>query len=315
MWVLDPHYRSPYEVSPQVSVTQQLPGDVRLTLTYRASYGVHQRRTPNINAPHPGTPLPDEILDLPRSERQEIIDRMRPLYPHIGNITQIQTVGRSVDRTVRVRAQPRGELELFGIELSGNLNYTYRRADDDNDYNNPYIRQWGSSRRDHEVGSQFRIGLPDRVSFTSPVLRALARATYEAANLNFRFRANTGRLYSLRSGRDLNGDQSTRDRPLGVARNSETGPGSWNIDMTFTKDFEPGVGTGDGGSEGRGGGEGRGRGRRSEGPRIRFQARIDNLLNRTQPRGYGSVVTSPLFGLPTGYAAGRTVDLSLSVDF
>jgi hypothetical protein len=317
LWMLDPDYRSPYTISPQFSVTQQVPGDLRLTLTYSANHGMHQRRTPNVNAPYPGTPLPDEILDLPREEQRDVIDRMRPFFPHVGNITQIQTVGRSRSHTVRLRAQPRRNLDLFGIGLSGNLSYVYRNAEDDNDLDNPYLRQWGPTRRDHEVQSQFRISLPDRTAFANPLLNTLARATYEGTTLNFRFRANTGRLYSIRSGRDLNGDQSTRDRPPGVLRNSEVGPGSWNLDMTFTKDYLL-AGTDQGTTEARGGRQG-GRGARDRGnaasPRVRFQARVDNLLNRTQPRGYGSVVTSPLFGLPTGYTGGRTINLSMSVDF
>jgi outer membrane receptor protein involved in Fe transport len=48
---------------------------------------------------------------------------------------------------------------------------------------------------------------------------------------------------------------------------------------------------------------------------VRFQARVNNLLNRAQPRAYGSVVTSPLFGLPTGFTGGRTVNLSMNVTF
>lgn len=58
-----------------------------------------------------------------------------------------------------------------------------------------------------------------------------------------------------------------------------------------------------------------GRARLPDGPRIRLQARVNNLLNRTHARGYGSVVTSPLFGLPTGYTTGRTVNVSMSLDF
>ena len=53
---------------------------------------------------------------------------------------------------------------------------------------------------------------------------SITRATYAGTNLNFNLRANTGRLYSIQTGRDLNGDQSTRDRPAGVARNSAVGP-------------------------------------------------------------------------------------------
>jgi hypothetical protein len=305
LWILSPDYRSPYSVSPQVSVTQQVPGNVRLTLSYNTSYGRHQRRTRNINAPYPGTPLPDEILDLPRSERQEIVDRMRPMYPYVGNVTQIETTGRSQSRMVRIRVQPRGTVGMLGLGLSGSLNYSYRLGWDDNDFNNPYLPEWGLSRRDHDVQSQFRIRLP-RATFDQPLLRTIARATWDDMNLNFNLRANTGRLYSIRSGRDLNGDQSSSDRPPGVPRNTEVGPGSWTLNMTVTKEYRltgAGARTDDR------------RERRPSGPSLRFQARVNNLFNHSHPRAYGSVVTSPLFGRPTGYTGARTMDLSMRVAF
>ena len=57
--------------------------------------------------------------------------------------------------------------------------------------------------------------------------------------------------------------------------------------MTLTKDVRLG------GSDGSG-----------RGPRLRFRARVNNLLNRSLPRAYGNVLSSPLFGLPTGYNKG-----------
>jgi hypothetical protein len=322
LWVLDPEYQSPYTLSPQVSLTHQVPGNVRLTLSYDASYGTHQRRTRNINAPAPGTPLPDDILDLPSDEQQEVVNRMRPMYPHVGNVTQIESTGRSVSRRVRVQVRPRGSYDRFGLSLSGMFDYDFRIAHDDNDFNNAYAREWGPSRREHQVQARFRIGLPEQVAISDPLARALARGTYENVNLNFQIRANTGRLYSISSGRDLNGDQSTRDRPPGVGRNTEVGPASWDLDLTLTKDFEFGAGAqvaeqrsgGDGGSR-RGVDGGGPFNETSGGTRLRFQARVDNLFNHTQARAYGSVLTSPLFGLPTGYSGGRTIGLSLSVDF
>ena len=204
------------------------------------------------------------------------------------------------------------------MALSGNMEYTFRTAHDDNDFTNPWARAWGPSRRDHEVQSRFRVRMPETVRVTHPLLRAIARATYENTTFNFRFRANSGRLYSIVSGRDLNGDQSTRDRPPGVARNTETGPGSWTLDMTLTKDVPLSGGTGADrdGEDGRAGDGGRrGRSSSGDGPRLRFQARVNNLLNETHPRGYGSVVTSSLFGLPTGYTRGRTISMSLGLRF
>jgi hypothetical protein len=208
------------------------------------------------------------------------------------------------------------------------MSYNYRSGDDDNDFTNPYQREWGPSQRQHRVWSQFRIRLPEDTGFSNPILKSLAAATYENTNLNFNFRAETGRLYSITTGRDLNGDQSSRDRPAGFSRNSEVGPGSWNLDMTFTKEFRLFTGTPQapqdnfippqrgGGDFGRGGGDfGRGGGNDSDDPRVRFQVRVNNLLNHSQPRAYGGVLSSPFFGQPTGYTGGRTVTLGLRFDF
>ncbi|HEX9726613.1 MAG TPA: hypothetical protein VGC53_20210, partial [Vicinamibacteria bacterium] len=299
------------------SMTQEVAGTTRVTLSYRASFGSRERRIPNINAPFPGTPLPEEILELPLDERRELVNRMRPLYPQVGNITQIETTGRSVGHRVRVQVRPRGTFEMVGMGLSGNLTYTYGWAYDDDDDNNPYAPEWDPGARAHEVQSQFRLSMPEETGFANPALSALARATYEGMNFNFRFRGETGELYSIDSGRDLNGDQATGDRPPGVARNSEVGPGAWHLDMTLTKDYrlgpvvgESGGDDGDRGREGRGGG-----GDGFDGRRIRFQARVQNLFNHAQPRAYGNVLTSPLFGQPIGYVGGRVITLSLSVAF
>ncbi len=240
LFVLDPDYQSPYNISPQINLNQELPASMRVTVSYSMNFGIHQQRTRNINAPFPGTPLPDGILDLPRSRQREVVDRLRPFYPKVGNISQIESTGRSESRTLRLRFQRRRQVELLGFRFSGNFDYTYRSSDDDNDFANPYVREWGRSRRAHEVRSQFSMRLPRTDGIGNRFLKAVAGATYSDTNLNFSLRANTGRLYSIRSGVDLNGDQSTRDRSSGVARNSETGPGFWNVDMTLTKDFRVG---------------------------------------------------------------------------
>ena len=304
LYKLDPDYRSPYSFNPQVNLTQQLRGGLRLSLSYSMSYGYRQQRTRNVNAPYPGTPLPAAILALPRDVRQETVDRMRPFYPNVGNIRQIESTGRSVSRRFRLRLQRRRSLELLGVGFSGSVNYSYRSGEDDNDFNIPYFPEWGLASREHTVESQFRLRFPRDPGATHPFLRALARATYTGTTLYFNLRASSGRPYSIRSGRDLNGDQSSRDRPPGVPRNSETGPGRVNLDMTFSKEVRAGEtdlarqGDRD----------------RSE-HRVRFQARVYNLLNGSQIRGYSGVLSSPLFGQPTGFRRGRTVRLSMHVHF
>jgi len=331
LWVLAPDYEAPYSISPRFSVTQQVPGGLHLNVDYSLGYGRRQRRTRNINAPFPGTPLPDGILDLPFDERQEIVDRMRPFYPVVGNITQIESTGRSSSRNLRIRVQPRGNFDFFGLPFSGNLSYSHRTGFDDDDFNNPYAPEWGPTQREHQVQTQFRVRTPDTVSWSNGFLRALGHATVLGTNYHFNLRANSGRLYSITTGTDLNGDQSTRDRPAGMARNTEVGPALWDLDMTLTKDIRiGGAGVeGGGGRGGRGGAraaQGRGGGRggrggfeggfgRSTGHRLRLQVRVNNLLNRSQARGYSGVLTSPLFGKPTGFTGGRTITLGMNLDF
>ena len=50
-------------------------------------------------------------------------------------------------------------------------------------------------------------------------------------------------------------------------------------------------------------------------PRVTFRVQIQNLLNNTRINGYSGVITSPLFGRPTGYGAGRSIQLSLNTQF
>ncbi len=304
LYRLGPDYRSPYSIDPQLNVTQQLAGGLRLSVSYRMSYGHRQQRIRNINAPFPGTPLPPEILALPRDVRRETVDRMRPFYPRVGNIYQIESTGRSVGRRLRVRLERRRAIQVAGIGLSGSLNYGYRAGEDDDDFNNPYLPAWGLARLQHRVQSQLRVRLPRDAGLRHPLLRALARATYEGTAFNINLRAYSGRPYSIRSGRDLNGDQSTRDRPPGIARNTETGPARINLDMTFTKEFRP-----------RATDLAQAAGAPGTDRLVRFQARIYNVFNITNVRGYSGVLSSPLFGQPTGFLRGRTVRLSMHVDF
>ena len=60
-------------------------------------------------------------------------------------------------------------------------------------------------------------------------------------DFNFRFRGETGDLYSIDSGRDLNGGQATGDRARRSRAQYEAGAGFWNLDMTLTKGVRLGL--------------------------------------------------------------------------
>ena len=62
------------------------------SMSFDTARGVHLIRTRNINAPYPGTPLPIDLFNELNSFNPDAqaaarvqLDRMRPLYPNVGN--------------------------------------------------------------------------------------------------------------------------------------------------------------------------------------------------------------------------------------
>ena len=106
---------------------------------------------------------------LPRDVRLETVDRMRPFYPNVGNIYQIESTGRSVGRRFRVRLERRRSLQVAGIGLSGSLNYSYRSGEDDDDFNNPYLPAWGLARLEAQGAVAVPCPVPARCRTEAPV--------------------------------------------------------------------------------------------------------------------------------------------------
>jgi hypothetical protein len=213
---------------------------------------------------------------------------------------------------------------IHKIGINGFAQYTLGWARDDQSAVNQYDwrSEWAPSSFDsrHRLISNLSLRLPMANSFS------------------FLISANSGRPYSITTGKDNNGDQVTNDRPEGVLRNSLRGPGTYSVSMSYTKQFDlrrrerqtqaagnatvingaPVAGTpqiiigGPGGpaiiSQGPAGAA-------TPGPKMSFNVNVNNLFNNTQLRGYSGVLTSPLFGKPIGAAPGRTVTIGLGLSF
>jgi hypothetical protein len=325
----DPKLLAPYTINSALTLEQSLKKGWRFSTSFDVTRGVHLIRTRNINAPYPGTPLPAALFDrlnsivpsVQASARDEV-DRMRPLYPNVGNVYQFESTGESFSKNVGVRLYTPNNFAVHGIGINGFVQYVLGWAYDNGAAVNQYDwrSEWALSSFDA------RNRLISNVSLRLPM----------ASSVSFFVFANSGRPYSITTGKDNNGDQATNDRPAGVSRNSATGPGSYNVNMSLTKQFSlrrpeaqrsasnaPNPGTvnptvpqiivgGPGGpaviSQGPGGPN-------SPGPKISFNVQANNLLNNTQNRGYFGALTSPLFGKSTGAASGRTIILGLSLAF
>src|SRR5688572_28301928 len=320
---------APYTIQPSVSWEQGLPKRMTFNVNFQLSRGVHQSRTRNINAPYPGTPLPDDVLallnandfdrtirDAKRAQGKAIVDQLRPLYPYVGNITQQESTGKSLSKNLSFQFRtPQNVPFLWGkVQIGGSVTWSMNWASDDN--GNPMnsydlASEWGRSSQDqrHRISSSLTVRVPSNIVFT----------------LNPGW--SSGRPYNITLGRDVNGDSSNNDRPDGYAKNSGNGPSNFNtLTLRVTKTFifassnpapasraneyvEPqrgggAFGGGGGGGGGAfGGGGGGGRGGFGGGPRgqqqnrqIQLTVTVNNLFNSTQRTGISGVMSSPLFG-------------------
>lgn len=256
---------SAYTMTSQLSLQQTLRKDWRLTASFAVNRSVHQPRMRNINAPYPGSPLPSTMTPAE-------IDRLRPRYPFTGAIHQYESTGNALSKGFDVILQAAPVRAFLKSVVSGTAQYHLNWSEDDNEGSNPYDRRsaWARTGQRHTLTSIFSIRSSVLGSFSFPIAW------------------NSGRAYSVTTGRDDNFDQSMNDRPEGVKRNSLRAPGAFNVNLSYTSP-----------------------------PIARFPLRltvqVSDLLNRAQISGLNSVITSPLFGKPSSYGPGRSIRISTSL--
>jgi len=320
-------------MQPSFSVDQSLPKGHRLSFNFQLSRGVHQSRNRNINAPYPGFQLPDEIFTLlnyrssnpadqaaVRAQGRAMVDAMRP-DPTRGNISQNESSGSSLTKNVSIQYRTSNKRILWQkVLIGGTVSWNMNWAEDNNGtpMNNwDLASEWGRSSSDqrHRITGSFNVEVPWRLRFSFTGLGW-----------------NSGRPYTITTGYDLNGDGANNDRPAGLARNSETGPSSFNvIGMTVTKTIplpggtrrptpsndyaEPQRGGGGFGGGGGGGGFGGGGGRGgAQGRQIQLSVRVTNLFNSTIRTNVSGVLSSNLYGQITGGGNGRTMTVSIQTN-
>jgi hypothetical protein len=246
---------------------------------------------------------------------------VRPYYPLVGNLYQFESSATSFSKNLTIRLYTPtiglpgtpGTLYLGHFAFGGAIAYTRGYSDDDlgtapNQYD--FSREWARSQNDqrNRIQAQFQM-----------------RPTATVGLVTFNITTGSGRPYSLTTGRDDNGDQSSTDRPAGIGRNTLTSRGAYNIDVTWNKikTLKPGSRTSAPGSNvgdaqitgGQTGGVQQVGRVNFAGPRIIWTLSVRNLLNNTQVRSVSGIQTSPLFGKAITFAAGRMITAGLSFNF
>ena len=149
----------------------------------------------------------------------------------------------------------------------------------------------------------------------------ISSAMFRNLNMNLSVNANAAGYYSIRTGRDDNGDLIFNDRPAGVGRNTERG--AINLSSYLSINYSLGLGRQSTSAPmgimimERGGVLTAGTGPASTMPRYRltFGVSIENPTNRANYGGYSGVMTSEFFRRPTSVFGVRRVMFNMGLSF
>ena len=279
-------------------VQQTLTPRIRSGVTYANSHGYGVLRAVNLNAPVGGV-RPDlrfsnvfEIADDAESKTHQLMTNFNVSFMTPSPAAQ------------RARWNWR--------RGSVNFNHTlaYQRNNTDGAFNIPFSGspdgEWASANFD--IRHRLNVGLQ------SQALRNLS--VFLAMNMS------SAPPYTIRTGRDDNGDLVFNDRPLGVGRNTERGASQVGVsaNASYTISFgkrkvlaPPGIMVTGGPDrvmsvQTVGGGE-------QPRYRIAFSIGAQNLTNRVNRIGFNGTMTSPFFRQSTGVGQPRKLDMGISFSF
>ena len=260
-----PDMEMAYFPTGQIGVERSFSNNLFVTLSYEYLRAFKPVRRRDINAPLPETGI-------------------RP-NPNEGQVLQFQSSGRS--RYHRLRASMRQRFGIFVV--NADYNYVFGIGDqadrrgfsvyspvDSYDLN----KDWGNTANPRHVfsaGANAR--LPLDVYLTTVI------------------EARSGGFYTIRTGKDDNGDGVSNDRPPGVVKNSEVGPSYFDVGFNFSKAFELNPGTG------------------FAGPQMNVFANLNNAFNMQHPGLPSGVVTSPFFMRSFNATSPRTIEFGMEFQF
>jgi hypothetical protein len=279
-------------------VQQTLTPRIRFGATYANSHGYGNLRGVNLNAP---------------------VNGVRP-DPRFSNVFEIDDDAESKTHMLSTNfsvsfmtPSPAAQRARFNWRRgSFNVNYTLaqQRNNTDGAFSVPFsgspAGEWGPANFD--IRHRLNLGIN----------------TQALRNLNLFINGNVSSAppFTIRTGRDDNGDLVFNDRPAGVGRNTERGLRQINLNAnaSYTISFgkrkvqaPPGIMV-------TGGPAGvvsvtTTTGQEVSRYRMSFNIGAQNILNRVNRTGFNGTMTSPFFLQPTGVGSPRRVDMGISFSF
>lgn len=239
---------------------------------------------------------------------------------NVGNITEIQSTGRTAQDRVTVALNLRAPAR----RVFGNVMY-----------------QWANTRNYADSALSLPSNSLDPSADWGPGAQDIRHRLFLMANAplflgvraSMQMQASSAPPYTITTGRDDNGDTVFNDRPAGVSRNSARGAAQWNTNLRINRSFNlGGVRAGDGpmpiggpspaAQRGPGGGAGEGGGpqmvlMQQNTARYRLDVYVQafNLLNHTNLNAFVGNLLSPAFGTATSAAPARRFEVGATFSF
>jgi hypothetical protein len=316
--IIDPSYPDPGNIGVIPPTNVYLLGDdVRMAKTTRLNVGIDRAFTPRIRGNVSYTYgrgaglLRGENLNAP-------VAGLRP-NPLFGNIIEVVPDARlrqySISSNLSLSLTQPGPTVAAARwnwrRLNANVGYNYAKSENNTDgaFSTPATGsldgEWGPTPGDvrHRTFA----------SISSSALRGL--------NMNLSVNASSGSPYTIRTGRDDNGDLIFNDRPIGIGRNTERGRGQFNANANFNYSIPigrrtiaapPGISIINGG-----GGIVVNTFANPEAARYRLNlsVNVQNLTNHKNYTGYSGTLTSSFFGHPTAALGTRKIDVMMGFSF
>jgi hypothetical protein len=273
--VMDPNLMAPSVRVGMVSIERTFLSNLLVSASYDYQREFHRLRMRNLNAPY------DASSPLLRACRPEQPDEtcVRP-DPTQGNILSLESSGNDIKHNLELNVRKR--FSIFNVSAEYQLQHVSgdvqgaEGAQPSDHYD--LRRDWGRSPTPlHRVETTVNARLPLGIFLTAEM------------------EANSGRYYSMRTGRDGNRDNNVNDRPDGVPPNSLRGPSYLNFDFNISKAFFFG-GSG-------------------SGPNINAFANVTNALNHIHYGTPSGVLTSPNFGRSTSATDPREIEAGIRFQF
>lgn len=273
--VTDPNLSASYIRVAMLSIERTFLSNLLVTASYNYQREFHRMRMRNLNAPFDATAT---VLRGCRSDQPDETC-VRP-DPTRGDILNLESTGSEVRHNVAINMRKR--FALFNVEAEYELQRVYGDVQGGpgtlSTYSYDPRADWGRAPFPmHSVETTVNARLPLGVFLTA------------------RMDANSGRRYSITTGRDDNRDGNVNDRPPGVPPNSLNGPKYLDFDFNISKAFFFRQG--------------------GSGPNVNVFANMTNAFNHVHYGTPSGVLTSPNFGRFTSADDPREIEVGVRFQF